>query len=80
MNSSNWIFQNESLISRLLYNPMRSLFIRDLEAILSTKAARGQTGKYYENNMASVRFRFMSMTSIVMQESREYNNFNLLGW
>ncbi|KAF7639094.1 hypothetical protein Mgra_00001326 [Meloidogyne graminicola] len=28
--------------------------------------------------MATIRFRFMSMTAIIMEESREYNNFNLM--
>uniref|UniRef100_A0A914N1Y3 Peptidase C1A papain C-terminal domain-containing protein n=1 Tax=Meloidogyne incognita TaxID=6306 RepID=A0A914N1Y3_MELIC len=67
------------IVSRLNYSPSRSLFIRDLESLLKTRASRGQRGSYYENNMSTIRFRFMSMTAIIMEESREYNSFNLMG-
>uniref|UniRef100_A0A1I8AYQ9 Neur_chan_memb domain-containing protein n=1 Tax=Meloidogyne hapla TaxID=6305 RepID=A0A1I8AYQ9_MELHA len=72
------IIKKEPLITRLNYSPSRSIFIRNLESLLQTRAANGQRGKYYENNMSTIRFRFMSMTAIIMEESREYNNFNLM--
>nr|CAD2183728.1 unnamed protein product [Meloidogyne enterolobii] len=72
----NRIIENEPIVTRLNYSPSRSLFIRDLESLLKTRASRGQRGSYYENNMST--FRFMSMTAIIMEESREYNSFNLM--
>jgi hypothetical protein len=45
--------QNEPLVARLNYSPSRSVLIRDLENLLQTRAARGQHGYYYENNMAT---------------------------
>uniref|UniRef100_A0A183CNK7 Ligand-gated ion channel n=1 Tax=Globodera pallida TaxID=36090 RepID=A0A183CNK7_GLOPA len=79
------IIKNEPLVARVAYSSVRSVLVRNLEVILRSKisfcdfrAARGQGGKYFENNMATLRFRFLSMTVVQMEESREYNNFNLL--
>uniref|UniRef100_A0A914H700 Uncharacterized protein n=1 Tax=Globodera rostochiensis TaxID=31243 RepID=A0A914H700_GLORO len=73
------IIKNEPLVARVAYSSVRSVLVRNLEVILRSKiTARGQGGKYFENNMATLRFRFLSMTVVQMEESREYNNFNLL--